>query len=174
MQREDVQPWYRQFWPWFLILLPASAVVAGLYTLALAISTQDSLVVDSEQGITAAKERIAAAERRAKKLGLRATIGINPQTGQVTATLDSASDAALPDTLRLELSHPAFAERDRIAVLARAMPDAAGRPSWSGHFAAVPSGRWYVVMQSGDEWRLNGVWAGEPQLTLRPASDDGR
>ena len=24
-------PWYRQFWPWFLIALPATVVVAGLF-----------------------------------------------------------------------------------------------------------------------------------------------
>ena len=33
---EDTVPWYQQFWPWFLILLPASVVVAGLTTLVIA------------------------------------------------------------------------------------------------------------------------------------------
>lgn len=42
----DTQPWYRQFWPWFLILLPASVVVASLYTMYLASSGADDLVVD--------------------------------------------------------------------------------------------------------------------------------
>lgn len=42
-------PWYKQFWPWFIIALPASAVVAGFYTLWLAINTPDYLVVDDEE-----------------------------------------------------------------------------------------------------------------------------
>ena len=42
-------PWYRQFWPWFIIALPASAVVASFFTLWLAISNPDPLVVDDEQ-----------------------------------------------------------------------------------------------------------------------------
>jgi hypothetical protein len=39
-------PWYRQFWPWFIIALPASAVIASFITLWLAISHPDHLVVD--------------------------------------------------------------------------------------------------------------------------------
>jgi hypothetical protein len=42
-------PWYRQFWPWFIIALPASAVIAGFFTLWLAISRPDHLVVDDEE-----------------------------------------------------------------------------------------------------------------------------
>lgn len=174
MQQEDTKPWYRQFWPWFLIALPATAVVAGIYTLALAINTRDSLVIATDQGISAAKERVAAAERRASELGLTATLGIDLQSGLITATLPPAPGTDSAHTLELEFSHPAFAERDQRLALVRALPNADGRPTWSGHFAAVPSGRWYVVLESTDNWRLNGVWAGESELTLRPASDDGR
>ena len=42
-------PWYRQFWPWFIIALPASAVVASFFTLWLAISNPDQLVVDEDE-----------------------------------------------------------------------------------------------------------------------------
>jgi hypothetical protein len=42
-------PWYRQFWPWFIIALPASAVIAGFITLWLAMSRPDHLVVDDEE-----------------------------------------------------------------------------------------------------------------------------
>lgn len=37
-------PWYRQFWPWFLILLPASAVIAGFFTLYLAMQAPDRII----------------------------------------------------------------------------------------------------------------------------------
>jgi len=42
-------PWYRQFWPWFIIALPASAVVAGLYTFWLAVSNPDHLVIEDDE-----------------------------------------------------------------------------------------------------------------------------
>ena len=41
-------PWYRQFWPWFIIALPASAVIASFYTLWLAVSNPDYMVVDDQ------------------------------------------------------------------------------------------------------------------------------
>ena len=42
-------PWYKQFWPWFIIALPASVVVASFFTLWLAISNPDPLVVDENE-----------------------------------------------------------------------------------------------------------------------------
>ena len=42
-------PWYRQFWPWFIIALPAAAVIASFITLWLAISRPDYLVVDDDE-----------------------------------------------------------------------------------------------------------------------------
>lgn len=39
-------PWYKQFWPWFIIALPASVVIASFFTLWLAISNPDQLVLD--------------------------------------------------------------------------------------------------------------------------------
>ena len=46
---DQVTPWYRQFWPWFIIALPASAVVASFFTLWLAISRPDYIVIDDDE-----------------------------------------------------------------------------------------------------------------------------
>jgi len=46
---ENYLPWYRQFWPWFIIALPASVVVASFITLWLAISNPDPLVVNDDE-----------------------------------------------------------------------------------------------------------------------------
>ena len=173
MQREDTLPWYRQFWPWFLIMLPGSAVVGGFVTLYIAIKTQDSLVLNVEKSIGDSKEQILFAERRAIDLGLEAQIDINLETGLVLARLSSDEPLQSPSSLSLELSHPAFEERDIRVQLATSLPDAAGNATWSGHFAKIPDGRWYVVLQA-DDWRLNGAWPGDTaSLTLRPASHNG-
>lgn len=46
--RTDTKPWHRQFWPWFLIAIPALSVVASFATLAIAIRNADDVV--SEPG----------------------------------------------------------------------------------------------------------------------------
>jgi len=33
----DTKPWFKQFWPWFLISLPGSVVVASIFTISLAV-----------------------------------------------------------------------------------------------------------------------------------------
>jgi uncharacterized membrane protein YadS len=48
-RRVDVKPWYKQFWPWFIIALPLVSVVASFVTLWLAISKPDYEVLNAEQ-----------------------------------------------------------------------------------------------------------------------------
>ena len=43
------KPWYRHFWVWFIIALPAAAVTAGLLTLWIAMSNPDLLVIDEDE-----------------------------------------------------------------------------------------------------------------------------
>ena len=40
---EDTEPWYRQFWPWFLIAIPMMSVVVGITMLALAVKERREL-----------------------------------------------------------------------------------------------------------------------------------
>lgn len=60
-------PWYRHFWVWFIIALPASAVIAGFITLWLAMSRPDHLVVDDEEYRRLNSELKAQAPEQEKK-----------------------------------------------------------------------------------------------------------
>ena len=42
-------PWYRQFWPWFIIALPVSAVIASMILLYFAITRPDYIVVEDDE-----------------------------------------------------------------------------------------------------------------------------
>jgi hypothetical protein len=44
MSTPTAKPWYRQLWPWLLIIPPAAAVIGGGLTLYLAITRPDALV----------------------------------------------------------------------------------------------------------------------------------
>jgi hypothetical protein len=175
VKREDTKPWYRQFWPWFVIALPAASVIGGLATLWISLQSTDSLVLRSEDGVRNATDRRIEAERFASRAGLAALVDIDLDTGAVSAVMRSGDlGAAIPQALDFEFSHPAFADRDRKLTLIKAMPDADGNPVWVGHFTTVPEGRYYAALSSGDTWRLSAEWRGEASFTLYPGGDDGR
>lgn len=110
-EQPDTTPWYRQFWPWFLIALPATVVVAGISTLVIAIRHDDSLVVDDyyKQGLGI--NRVLAEDRAAERLGLGAEMHLDLVTGDVSVWL-RGSEPALTEQLSLRLIHPTDAELD--------------------------------------------------------------
>jgi hypothetical protein len=42
-------PWYKQFWPWFIIALPTAAVIASFVSLWLAVTHPDQLIVTDDE-----------------------------------------------------------------------------------------------------------------------------
>ncbi len=166
----DSLPWYKHFWPWFVILLIGSAVTASLYTLFIASQGTDSLVVDRvEGGTNVVTERNIAAQVAAMDRGLTASMIVNSGTGAVSVVLTSGELEDDPATLDLWISHPTFADRDERTTVTRAMRDESGRMTWSGVLLDMPVGKRYVVLSDGDKWRLNGTWDGEPVVRLSPA-----
>jgi hypothetical protein len=46
LSKEPKTPWYREPWPWILMALPLSAVIASFASLFIAISHPDPLVTE--------------------------------------------------------------------------------------------------------------------------------
>ena len=82
----DTKPWFRQFWPWFLITLPASVVVAGFATLYIANRHADDLVVDDYYKDGLAINRQLEKKQRAATQGIAAQLRFDP--GSVSITID--------------------------------------------------------------------------------------
>jgi hypothetical protein len=162
-------PWYRHFWPWFIIVLLGAAVTASLYTLVIASQGNDSLVVDGDAGTDVVTERNIKARMTAMDMGLAAELVMDVGTADVQVTLVSGSLPENPPTLELWFSHPTFADRDERTTVTIGPPDASGRLVWVGKLLEIPIGKRYVVLSEGDNWRLNGVWEGEPIIRLTPA-----
>ena len=60
----DTLPWYRQFWPWVLISIPATTVVACMVMISLAVMSDDGLVSDNyyREGL-AINDKLAPAKK---------------------------------------------------------------------------------------------------------------
>ncbi len=111
--------WYKQFWPWFIIALPATAVVAGLLTLFIAIKHSDSLVEDDYYKEGLAINTNLQKEKRAKDLGISIKFDIDSSSKRINLELVSKTKLALPSLLNLKLIHPMDAKRDKTFPLQR-------------------------------------------------------
>jgi uncharacterized protein len=164
--QQQSEPWYRQFWPWFLIALPGSVVVASFVTLWLAISSPNPMVVDDYARIARSTEKRMERDLAAAALGVRAEVRIVAGAELVEVRLSPESVA--PESLELRLSHPLVEELDQVLKLTR-VPE-----GWSARLAP-PAGRWYLQLYPGDRaWRLSGELQGEHRLVLLPGGQTGR
>jgi len=102
--------WYKQGWPWFLIVLPAVAVVASFVSLAIALQHGDSALQDtySKQGF--AIQRETQLDKMAAQHQLQADLTLTA-SGTVTLNLEGALREA-PAHLTLNFIHPFDAHGD--------------------------------------------------------------
>lgn len=154
---QDTTPWYRQFWPWFLIALPGTVVVVSFHLLYTAYKHSDDLVVDQYYKVGLAINRQLERKERAEALALAAQFTITNQ--QVTAHLDGPVTA---ETLEMTFSHPMEADRDFSIPLQRVGPGI-----YNGQLTARVAERWHWILSDGvgNEWRLDGVISAADLLT---------
>lgn len=143
----EQQPWYKQFWPWFLIILPLCAVVASFTTLKIALSNSDSLVAEDYYKEGKAINMDLSKVKYAKQLGMQWQLEQNHHELLFTQHGGPAYQAAL----KVEFYHPTIAERDiKTTVTADAnhvyritLPD-------------VLTGAWEVRLEGFDaKWRIH-------------------
>ncbi|MDV3238483.1 MAG: FixH family protein [Gammaproteobacteria bacterium] len=167
--QRQAPPWYRQFWPWFLIALPATAVAAGIATLIIAASDPDGLVVDDYYKEGLAINQALERDRQAQALGLSGLARLDPAAGRIVVTLNGSGAVARDDALELRLVHPTRPHLDRTLQLTREADD-----RWSAALDVIAPGRWHVQLESpGGSWRIAGRLAlpDQQQALLQPNMD---
>jgi uncharacterized protein len=151
LPREDSKPWFRQFWPWFLIFLPGSVVVAGITTVVIANRGADDLVVDEYYKDGLAINRKLEKKERAEALGISASLQVTDT--DILVTTNGPVDA---QQLELLLSHPLEADQDFRVMLVQSVPG-----EYRGRLSAAIAPRWHwaLVYQGESPWRLDGSLA---------------
>lgn len=145
---EDLVPWYRQFWPWVLILLPASVVVAGITTAYIAYDGADDMVIDEYYKEGLAVNRKLEKLQRAKEMQISAALEFSGKDVRVLIAGPVTSQQ-----LTLQLSHPLEADQDFTVPLIQSTPGIyLGRLSGS----VFPRWHWTLELEDSTGWRLNG------------------
>jgi len=145
-------PWYRQFWPWFLISLPGSVVIASIITINLAIQSNDGLVTEDYYKKGLAIHRNADALLKARELGIEAEVMAAENGRQLLLNLTSVANQAFGE-LRVDLRHPTRSHLDLSRV---AQPVGPNR-----YRVELPEdlaqGDWIIQLSAPEAgWRLRG------------------
>jgi hypothetical protein len=131
---------------------PAVVIVAGIVTAWLAVTSFDGLVAEDyyKQGL--AVNRVLARAGRAASLGIEGKLMLtSTATGAIEVQLSSTA-GALPQGLRIALSHPTRSGLDQHVALT-----ATARGVYAGHIAPLAPGRWRVIAEdTAGEWRIAG------------------
>ena len=142
------KPWYKQFWPWFLMLLPFSVIVAMIITLTVASQYGDNpMVVDDYykkgRGINAQVEKVKAAQ------ALNIEFVFEQQSDNYTLTYGSGQPAQL-SALKVNFYHSTLADKDFSETLTA---DAQG--VFRGVLPDTGKGKWTITITPFDNsWRV--------------------
>lgn len=161
--------WYREPWPWLLMVAPLAAVLMGVVMMVLATRSNDGLVADDYYRQGLAINQILDRERRAATLHVSGVLEFSANRRQVRLRLDQDGD--LPPALSLAFVHPTRAGLDQTVTLIRSAPG-----MYSGEMRVPVVGRWLLTLEDDDRrWRVSGVWRTEAdRVALRPVGEKDR
>jgi hypothetical protein len=144
-------PWYRHPEPWLLLIAPLVAVVGGVFTLWLAITTNNSLVVDDYYREGRAINQTFARDVEAARLGLAARWEVDIQRNVAQLGLTSRSaDFVASEQIAVRLVHATESDLDHVVLLSRVASD-----RWEAPFAAPVRARWTLQIENpARSWRL--------------------
>ena len=159
--QEDIEPWYKQFWPWFIISLPASAVVAGIITVFIAFDGADSLVVDDYYKAGLAINQQIQQQKNAATYGYAATLNRLPDH-RIHLKFDNKAPTS--ESLVLKWVHPARSDKDFEVSLLRQTDG-----SYQYKSEEELTGRWYLRLADKDDWLLKAeISTGKDTVHLTP------
>jgi len=154
--------WYREPWVWALIAGPALVVVAGAFTVFLAIRSDDGVVADDyyRQGLTI--NRVLHRQEKSQALAMAASVFFAADGRLVRVKV--GGKAAPAAELKLMLVHATRSGRDQRITLKKTSDG-----SFEGQLRPLAPGTWRVVLEDDSAgWRLTGDCAADcAQLELR-------
>ncbi|ROS05268.1 hypothetical protein EDC56_0798 [Sinobacterium caligoides] len=151
-KHEDDQPWFKQFWPWFIIALPATAVVASLHLVYVAMEQKPDLVRTNYYKDGLAINEELSAERLADQLDINADMRFTDE--MITIDLKGRIHTK-PVNIVIAFQHPTDATKDTTIIATR------GADNIYRSTEGIPAQRWYIGLEGMDEasmkmWNIKG------------------
>lgn len=160
------RPWYAHRWPWLLMLGPALVIVAGAFTIWLAVTREDAMVVGDYYKEGRAINQDLRRDRVASSLGIALHLGYDAASGRLFGNVRGRA-GAVQGRLQLHLAHPTRPEKDLRLPLET---DADG--NFSIVLPMLELARWQVLLENdARDWRVAGVWHWPQQRQLDLVAD---
>jgi len=151
--REDTVPWYKQFWPWFVITPPLMGIMLGVLLVTAATHDPDGLVIGDYSKEGRGMNQSIARAQFAMQLGLAADVHIE---GKRVSVLLESNPIIPPQELELKLVHPTRDQFDQKLVLTY---DPVNK-RYHADIEKLDTALWYVYIEPLDgAWRLRGRMA---------------
>jgi uncharacterized protein len=158
---ENILPWYRQFWFWFVFGPLIFIIVLCAFTVSTAFRYADDVVTDNYYKDGVMINKVLQQDQRAAALELVAVVKFDKVTGEILVSFDGISDGAknLPKQLLLFMDNPVKKEKDRQFLLQEISAglyraDLPNPPQFSWYLTLVPESD--VVKRKKAEWSLSG------------------
>ncbi|MCP4700688.1 MAG: FixH family protein [Gammaproteobacteria bacterium] len=162
-QRISKAAWYREPYVWLVFLFPASAVIASMVTIYLAVASDTGLVADDYYKRGLGINRTLARDRAAATHGLQSMLRFNPERKAVQMQLTAHADYRLPTQVLLNFFHRTRAGFDKSVTLKHT-----GENIYRGVLPELINGPWNIHLEA-DDWRLPGSanMPGTTQIELK-------
>ncbi|MEH6451780.1 MAG: FixH family protein [Psychromonas sp.] len=146
--KNNNKAWFKQFWPWFLIILPLTAVIAATNLLFTAMDNKPEMVVDEYYAKGKAINEDLTLIKNAKNNNISAVVTQNENDLIISVT-------GIPDQTAISFSlfHSTLAARDMTQMLT-----ADGNGDYHFKTDNTLDGKWSLRIESFDKsWRLQEV-----------------
>ncbi|MCC4831859.1 FixH family protein [Shewanella sp. 10N.7] len=142
----DVQPWYKHFWPWFIVVLLLVVVIKSMVAMGIAIDNADSLVSDDYYKEGKAINMDLRKIKQAKNLGMQFLVEVDDHELKISQHGGPEYRAAL----QVSFIHPTLEDKDF-----RINATADGNGDFRIGLSEAISGPWNVRLQGFDNsWRI--------------------
>lgn len=145
---EQQRHWTREPYVWLILLFPLAAVVGGIITTWLAVTSDDGLVVDDYYKRGLEINRTLERDRVAQTYALKSIIQTTADDRQIRVILQGNPRFRAPQQISLRLLHPTRDGHDKTLLL-----EQDGKGLYHGDLPPLIKGNWHVLIEAED-WRV--------------------